>query len=80
MITTTGAQKKMESIATAMLELEITAIAHLKDINALASQMTGTQQDKLETFAMTIMDMTALVHTLMGSPIGAWINLASSGI
>ena len=70
----------MESIATAMLELEITAIAHLKDINALASQMTGTQQDKLETYAMTIMDMIALVHMLMVSPIGVWINLASSGI
>ncbi len=46
MIITTGAQKKMESIATAMLELEITATAHLKDTNAHASQMTGTQQDK----------------------------------
>ena len=76
----TGALQRTEWIATATWEMDTTAIAHPRDINALASQMTGTAKAKLGTCAMTITATTAQAHTQMERAIGAWTNLVSFGI
>lgn len=75
----TGAQWKMELIATVTLGMVIIATALLKVINAHANQTTGTVKAKLGTYAMTITGTTALEHTSMERPTGAWMNPVYSG-
>ena len=70
----------MVSIAMEMWVMVTIATAHLKGTNALALLTTGTLTVKLETCAMIIMDTIAMANTWTEKPIGAWINLPSSGI
>ena len=76
----TGALQRTEWIATVTLEMDTTAIAHHRDTNAHANQMTGTAKAKLGTYAMTITATTAQAHTQMERAIGVWTNQVSFGI